>query len=115
MFDHVKGEIICAAKAPNRQRQQRRVLQCGRVRNQQRRGEQAEQHEQAALGLDPKGIGEVFHAYRFRMASAARRLAPGLPSVETTWASRFLTLTRRFWSCSSCNAAWAIFQPMASC
>src|SRR5262249_7312762 len=60
-LDDVEGEIVEAAKAPDRDREQDRGLKRRAFNQKQRGSEQAEDEEEGAFDVEPGGAGDVPH------------------------------------------------------
>lgn len=61
VLNHIEGEVVEAAKAPDRDDQQEGNRRTGRVAEQQSRCKDAEEKKEHAFQLDEPGIGEVSH------------------------------------------------------
>lgn len=61
-LDDVEGEIVEAAKAPDGQAQEDSGLPFGIVQQEEQGGGAADDGKEQGFELDPKGIGQVFHA-----------------------------------------------------
>jgi len=61
MLDDVKGKVVEAAEAPDRDSQQNGDLEMRILVEKQNGGEDPDEEEEEALELNPGGVGEVLH------------------------------------------------------
>src|SRR5450756_1216770 len=114
-LDDIEGKVIKPAETPDAQRQQQTGRPFGIVQKDQRRRNHADEQEQNPLQFDPKWTGKIFHLSKFKIASAARRVAPGSPSKAMTLSSCAFILARRGPLCSNSKVACAKFSAVNAC
>ena len=75
MLDDVEREVVKAAEAPDRYRQQHADLERWLLGNQQRSGRNPDAEEQDAFEFDQARVGEVFHWVTSKRTMSAKRLS----------------------------------------